>query len=114
MIVLCLVFVWCRKTKRGPEIGIRFTNLSFNVNPRGGAAHNSGLQTDKMEGDVGFSNPRYRSDSDLKRHSTPRGRNGPGDNDSAFQEPSLASSYEEDEAQHLYVSSYKDKDKLLE
>jgi len=123
MIVLCLVFVWCRKTKRGPEIGIRFTNLSFNVNPSGGASHNSGLQTtDKSSGDVGFSNPRYRSDSDLQtvawadlgRHSTPRGRNGPGDNDSAFQEPSLASSYDEDEAQHLYVSSYKDKDKLLE
>merc|ERR1719357_1405484 len=31
IVALCFIFVECRRTKRGPEIGIRFSSLAFGV-----------------------------------------------------------------------------------
>jgi len=140
VVALCFIFVQCRRTKRGPEIGIRFSSLAFGVGHS--AANNNDwdqdqhVSVDKTGTGVGFSNPRFQSgatqnfqwkNSEVWPDSPEIDRDSPAilgghstplvamrDTDSAFQEPSLASSYDDDENQHLSVTSYKDKHRLLD
>ena len=116
IVALCFIFVQCRRTKRGPEIGIRFSSLAFGV---GHSAANSNdwdqdqqhVTVDKTGTGVGFSNPRFQSgasqnfqwkNSEVWPDSPDIDRDSPAilgghstplvamrDTDSAFQEPSL-------------------------
>jgi len=144
LVTLCFLFVRCRNTKRGTEMGIRFTNMTFGVHPgSGGSSYNStvdldddevsGVTVDRTATTVGYDNPCFDSvgkpssmnwpDSPdigrdmpiiLEGQSTPRWAAKAKDNDSAFQEPSTAASSYEDDESQYLSGDYKDKHKLLD
>merc|ERR1712226_395402 len=62
LLALCFIFVQCRRTKRGPEMGIRFTNIAFGVgqSTSGNEWDDPQVTVDRSGTSVGFSNPRFQ------------------------------------------------------
>jgi len=148
IVILCCIFIRCKKTKSGPEIRIRFTERVY-ILPIGGGSdgdehlvelHQGAarcqfavqgasrpMDTTNAKTHHDFVNPTYPSSAPV---STPRYENWQGDcwagdkppsmdNDSAFQEPDLAVSYDSEKevpqlSRYLSAAACKDKVKLLD
>jgi len=141
--ILCCIFIRCKKTKLGPELRIRFTERVY-ILPIGGSGDCDKHLVELRQGaarcqlaDQGstnakthhdFVNPTYPSSAPVQTDRYENWYQGdcwvgdkpPSmDNDSAFQEPDLAVSYDSDKdvpplSRYLSAATCKDKTKLLD